>query len=106
MDAVVIGQLRKNKSIHSSFLLRLDVLPEELEVISAQPATQVLVCRHKRASIGKDLIAAGVIKMIMRVDHETDGKARNFTNLDQKLLGRNDIDKRIYNRDAIVAYNE
>src|SRR5262245_15204049 len=61
---------------------------------------------HSRPRVGKDLVATGVIEMIVGVDYESDGEICDLTNLRQQLLRRAYIDERINYCNSIVSHNE
>ena len=105
--SIAIDHIRQDQRLDHGSVLGLGVFAEELQVLGALPGAQIAVGQNGSARFSKGGITAGMVKVVMGVDHITDRLIRgDFVDLVQQGPGWSSVLEGIDNDHAVAAHNK
>src|SRR5260221_10885873 len=98
-----IAQVGQRRRLDPGFLFWLGGWAKELQVLGAQPATDISMSKDRGSCFCEDAVARGVVQMVMRVDYVADWQIRQLTDFRQKVACNTGVLKSVHDENTVAS---
>src|SRR5262249_8428263 len=106
LNGIGINHVGHHRDLKPTFVLRFGSSSKEFQILGAQPAADVAMRQVCCPGFGKNSVPAGVVEVVVSIDHIANGQVREFANLSQQLFGGLNSYKGVHDGNTAAAHNE